>query len=111
MAGTPSPHAGHTPRAVVRPAEVGDRCRCGTRIAPGTKCLQIVDAPRELADWIQGRSFCGPDCARHYLLESMEQLEGAMGGGETVRALRAVIVSLDAAPEDLTVPPPSHRAP
>ena len=96
MAGTPSLPPGHTPRLVRRPADVEDRCRCGTRLPLGAACLEIVDVPRELSDWIQGRSFCRPGCARAYLLETIEPLEAAMGGQDTVAALRAVIASLEA---------------
>ena len=107
MAGTSVPSAEHTPRVVSRPAQIEDRCRCGNRIPPGAKCLEIVDVPRTLADWIQGRSFCGPACVRAYLLESMEPLESAVGGQELIASLQGVIRSLD---ERATASTPSLRS-
>jgi len=104
MAGTPPPPAGYIPRLVTRPAEVEDKCRCGIHLRLGARCLEIVDVPRELADWIQGRSFCGPACARAYLLEAIEPLEAAEGGQNMIVALRAVVASLEAS---FVGPPPS----
>jgi hypothetical protein len=107
MAGSVSPSTTHRPRLVIRRATQGDRCRCGGQIPPGADCLEIVDAPYGVADWIDGRSFCSPGCAREYLVEAIEPLESAVGGAETIAILRSILLAVTVDPGE----GPDRRAP
>ncbi len=98
MAGSGAPSTTRRPRLVARPSRADDRCRCGRLAAPESSCYEIVDVPRELSDWILGRSFCGVACARAYLRETLDPLENAVGGQATIGALRQVLASLERIP-------------
>jgi hypothetical protein len=52
------------------------RCRCGTRLPAGTLCFEFVPVPEALTGLLRAQVFCGPGCARAFLLEAMEVLEG-----------------------------------
>jgi len=52
------------------------RCRCGTRLPAGTLCFEFAPVPEALTGLLRAEVFCGPGCARAFLLEAMEVLEG-----------------------------------
>lgn len=58
-------------------AERSTRCRCGTRIAAGTRCVGIRGLPSSLAALLPDRDFCSVPCVRAYLHEALEVLEGS----------------------------------
>lgn len=58
-------------------AEHSTRCRCGTRISPGSRCVGIRGLPSSLSALLPDREFCSVPCVRAYLQEALEVLEGS----------------------------------
>ena len=59
------------------PPTEGERCRCGTQLGPGTGCFQFARVPHALADVLDHQRFCGPACARAFILEALELIDAA----------------------------------
>jgi len=60
-------------------ASKGDRCRCGSWFAVGGRGFRFDRFPEPLEDLLDGERFCGPGCARAYLLEALELTDSTLG--------------------------------
>ena len=57
-----------------RTATRSSRCRCGTPIETGSRCVAVRDVPSSLSSLLRERDFCSIPCIRAYLLEALEVL-------------------------------------
>jgi hypothetical protein len=48
------------------------RCRCGAVLGPNTPAHQFSAPPAILAGILMPQAFCGPACARAFILEALE---------------------------------------
>jgi hypothetical protein len=91
---------GPTPLADARPVRldrmVADRefrCRCGTKIPPAATCYLFSRYAPVLQPLVEDRVFCHILCARAWLREAIEEVEGR-GSFEVTGELREVYCSL-----------------
>ena len=71
-------------------------CRCGTRIAPGTRVIGVVDSSPTISGMLDGLAFCSLRCIRAWFLETLNELD-ALATPENERIvfdLRSAFVEL-----------------
>jgi hypothetical protein len=66
----------HPASLAERAAQRPYRCRCGSPVPQGSRCLQFTDVPEGLREALACRAFCSPGCVRAELLEQIESAEG-----------------------------------
>lgn len=111
--GPPTPPPGETGHATqlggrdLRPALQprttlqDERCRCGTRLPSGSRAYVVVPVAPLLASLLEEQTFCGPGCARAFVLEALALLDAPAVGAvmrdadAVAKALRALLVRLE----------------
>jgi hypothetical protein len=75
------------------PVPAGARCRCGTHLGVGGPCFRFERVPYTVADLFAEERFCGPACARAFILEALEVIE-ASSAPAVLRDLQEIRVAL-----------------